>query len=289
MVKKKKKSTRVLKLDDPETKIYIGDCREILPKHVGGDKVNLVFADPPYNIGVDYDGWDDALEDEDYWNFTWEWLYHAYNALTEDGSIFTYLPPRLANHVAVHLEDELGMTFINDIVVVQRFGQHLDGKFISGHRRLTYHSKCPDVRIWNMQDIQEPSLRASKYGDPRTQAKKDNQGTRVPLDVWGWDDDDKHFGRVQGNNKERRPLHHNQVPERVLERVIRAASSKDDLVMDPFVGSGTTPTVARSLQRKFVGCEINPTFAKSAMERVKEGPVRVGSPPQTKKKKGAKT
>jgi DNA modification methylase len=72
------------------------------------------------------------------------------------------------------------------------------------------------------------------------------------------------------------------VPERVLERVILAASSKGDLVLDPFVGSGTTPTVARSLGREFVGCEINEKFAKSAMKRVKEGAVRVKKPKKGK-------
>lgn len=97
----------------------------------------------------------------------------------------------------------------------------------------------------------------------------------MPLDYWG--EAEPFFGRVQGNNAERRRLHDNQVPEKVMERVILSASSEKDWVFDPFTGSGTTATVARALKRNFVGCEISRQYARSAMERVKAGAVRISN------------
>lgn len=264
---------KVLSLkSEPLTRVYVGDCRNILPSFKKLP-VKLVFADPPYNIDVQYDNWDDAMDDDAYWDFTKNWLSSAVDMLDDDGSLFTYVPPQLGNRIAVYLEQELKMHYVNDICVVQRFGQHQTGRFVSGHRRLTYHCKDMDLRIWNMQDVLEDSLRASKYNDKRTMTKKEHKGQRVPLDVWGWDED--HFGRVQGNNKERRPLHPNQVPEKVLERVIRATTSAGDLVVDPFAGSGTTGTVARALGRESRCCEISSKFARSAIKRMQEGPYRV--------------
>jgi hypothetical protein len=84
--------------------------------------------------------------------------------------------------------------------------------------------------------VLEPSDRATVYFDPRTLAKDENKGMRVPMDVWYG----QYWGRIQGNNKERRARHHNQIPEVYLERVIRACSNEGSLVLDPFLGSGTT-------------------------------------------------
>jgi len=282
--KKRPKSSamRSLKLEKPLTKIYVGDCREIMPKLKPGS-VDLIFGDPPYNIGVDYDGWNDAMEDDVYRKFTEQWLRQAHELLGESGSLFTYVPPQLANRIAVFLEDELGMHFVNDICVVQRFGQNQLTKFVSGHRRLTYHCKCLDTRTWNIQEILVQSMRRTHYKDARTENKEmrnagkaadiDLKGKRVPLDVWG--EDEQHFGRVQGNNKERRAMHPNQVPEKVMERIILAASAKGDTVFDPFSGSGTTVTVARALGRVGLGCEISEKFARSGIKRAKQGAVRV--------------
>ena len=95
-------------------------------------------------------------------------------------------------------------------------------------------------------------------------AKGENKGLRVPMDVWYG----KYWGRIQGNNKERRHEHHNQIPEVYLERVIKACSNPGSLVLDPFLGSGTTSTVARALGRRSIGIEHSAVNAKSAWERI---------------------
>jgi DNA modification methylase len=112
----------------------------------------------------------------------------------------------------------------------------------------------------------EVSDRASIYGDKRTMEKDSNKGMRVPMDVWYG----KYWGRVQGNNKERRSGHQNQIPEAYLERVILACSNKGDLVLDPFAGSGTTGTVARAYDRRSIGIEQSEQTATSAWQRMTE-------------------
>ena len=94
--------------------------------------------------------------------------------------------------------------------------------------------------------------------------KRRDKGMRVPLDVWYG----PYWGRVQGNNKERRSKHHNQLPEPYLERVIRACSRPGGLVVDPFCGSGTAATVARALGRRSISIEQSKAHAKDAWERI---------------------
>jgi site-specific DNA-methyltransferase (adenine-specific) len=96
---------------------------------------------------------------------------------------------------------------------------------------------------------------------------------RVPMDVWYG----QYWGRIQGNNTERRHYHDNQLPEVYLERVVRACSNAGDLVLDPFLGSGTTGVMAHALGRNFIGCEFSAENAGHAVERIKAGPVRLGA------------
>ena len=114
-----------------------------------------------------------------------------------------------------------------------------------------------------------PSDRATKYNDERTKDTA-TPGLRPPLDVWGADGE-PFWGRVPGNSKERRPNHPNQLPEVYLERVLLSASDPEDLVLDPFLGSGTSCTVARALGRRSIGIERSPQSAQSAFERIRLG------------------
>ena len=94
----------------------------------------------------------------------------------------------------------------------------------------------------------------------------------MPMDVWYGPG----LGRVQGNNKERRGYHDNQLPEAYLERVVLACSNEGDLVLDPFIGSGTTAVMARHYGRRFIGTEFSEANANSAFERVKAGSISAG-------------
>ena len=154
-----------------------------------------------------------------------------------------------------------------------RFGQCNDSNFIRSHENWVYFVKDPNNFRWNPAGILVDSDRATKYGDKRTKTTK-TPGKRVPFDVFGIPSDGKFWGRVQGNNAERRPNHKNQLPEVYLARVIKALSNPGDLVLDPFAGSGTTATVARALGRRCITIEFDSDNVASAFERIQQGPVR---------------
>ncbi len=271
--KKRAKSVRPFaQLDEPDTRIYLGDCRDVLPhlpKDVRGC-VDLVFADPPFNWDVPYDEWKDGMPRAEFERFTYDWLDACIDVLSPDGSIVVNIPDDTAAEIVLHLKRR-GLTMVNWCIWHFRFGQCRSSSFIMSKVHVLYFSKDPARRTWNPDEILEMSDRAAIYGDKRTHAKENNKGMRVPMDVWYG----KYWGRIQGNNKERRSQHHNQIPEVYLERVIRACTNEGDLVLDPFLGSGTTCTVARTLKRRSVGIEYGKANAKSALERIRAGCVRV--------------
>ncbi len=296
--------------DDPDTRLYVGDCRDILAQLPDKGSVDLIFADPPFNWDVPYagdssehvaaaaiesaadtgrkkqagkakaasasssvaaksngstgnGGWNDRMPRREYERFTFDWLDACIDCLAPHGSIFVNIPDDTAAECVIHLKRR-GLTMINWCIWHFRFGQNRSSSFIMSKVHVLYFAKNLDDRIWNPNDILELSDRASIYGDPRTMAKNENKGLRVPMDVWYG----KYWGRIQGNNKERRHNHHNQIPEIYLERVIKACSNPGDLVLDPFCGSGTTSTVARALGRRSITCEYSKVNAASAWERI---------------------
>lgn len=255
--------TPAFKDKNPDTKLYIGDCRDVLAALPEKGEVDLVFADPPFNWEVPYDGWKDGMPRAEYERFTFDWLDGCVDALAPHGSIFVNIPDDTAAECVIHLKRR-GLTMINWCIWHFRFGQNRDSSFIMSKVHVLYFAKNPSSRIWNGKDVLELSDRASIYGDPRTMAKDDNKGMRVPMDVWYG----KYWGRIQGNNKERRHNHHNQIPEVYLERVIKCASNAGSLVLDPFCGSGTTSTVARDLGRRSITIEQSKVNATSAWERI---------------------
>lgn len=261
------------RLSDPDTRVYVGDCRGVLPgiPEARAGEVDLIFADPPFNWARAYDEWDDKMPVETYLRFTEQWLDGCIDALSPNGSMWVNIPDDWAAEIVVHLKKR-GMHMVNWCIWHYRFGQNTMGRFINSKVHALYFCKNERRRTWNPEPILEMSDRATLYGDARTMTKKTGEaGMRVPMDVWYG----KNFGRIQGNNKERRAAHDNQIPEVYLERVIRACSNEGDLVMDPFLGSGTTCTVARELNRRSIGIEYSAANAKSAFERIKMGPIRV--------------
>ncbi|MDX2117341.1 MAG: site-specific DNA-methyltransferase [Planctomycetota bacterium] len=264
----------------PEARVWIGDCRERLRDlpEIREHRVDLVFADPPFNWNRAYDQWKDNMPREDYLQFTREWLDICVGGLRPGGAIWVNIPDDTCAEIVMHLKGR-GLEMENWCIWHYRFGQNTTQRFINSKVHALYFVKPEDAtiktsrpRTWNPGEVLELSDRATTYFDPRTLSKKDGMpaGKRVPMDVWYG----PYWGRVQGNNKERRGYHDNQLPEAYLERVIRATSNPGELVLDPFLGSGTTGVMARALNRRFIGTEFSAANADSAVARIKLGPVR---------------
>ena len=263
---------------DPRARVYVGDCREVIPRleECEAGEVDLIFADPPFNLSRAYDEWHDAMPEDEYLDFTYKWLDLCVDALRPGGALWVNIPDTWAAEIVMHLKGGKGsarcMTMINWCIWHYRFGQNTTGRFISSKVHALFFVKGGAAHTWNGREVVEMSDRRSIYFDKRTENKRDGMpaGMRLPMDVWYG----KFWGRVQGNNLERRDYHDNQLPELYLERVVRVSSNAGDLVMDPFLGSGTTGVIAHALGRRFIGIEFSKANAKSSFERIKAGPVR---------------
>jgi len=242
--------------------------------HVTEGSVDCVFADPPFNIGQDYDPRDrkaDRKPWDEYAEFTDAWIAAAVGLLRPGGAMFVHCADHFADLVSLRLK-MAGLVRINWIIWHYRFGQYGETAFINSKAHLHYFIKpegrgAKEKRTWNVQEMLEPSQRLLD-GDKRVQQAKYG-GHRPFFDVWYGDG----LCRVQGNNDER-TKHPNQLPELYLARVIRCATNPGDLIFDSFLGSGTTSTVAIALGRNCYGCELVPEVAETAWKRTLAGPKR---------------
>lgn len=241
-------------MTDDLDRIIHGDCVQELAKLDAGS-VDLVFADPPFNIGYEYEGYRDKRPYTDYLSWSREWISEVTRVLKPNGTFWLAIGDDYAADLKVLAGRELGLVCRNWVIWHYTFGVNCKRKFTRSHTHLFYFVKDPKNFTFNADAIRVPSARqlaGDKRADPRG---------RIPDDTW-------EFPRVCGTFKEREGFHGCQMPEQVLGRIIRACSNEGDLVLDPFIGSGTTPAVAKKLRRRYLGIELSEQYTSSARDRL---------------------
>ena len=260
--------------------LHLGNCIEVLNRAEMAS-VDLAFADPPFNIGYSYDVYKDNLDDHEYLTFTKNWLAAVHRVLKPAGSLWVAIGDEYVAEIKTTAV-QLGFHLRNWVIWYYTFGVHCTRKFSRSHTHLLYFSKDPKRFTFNNSEIRVKSARQLVYNDGRA----DPDG-RVPDNTWilrpqdapqsfGPEEDTWYFARVAGTFKERAGFHSCQMPERLLERIIRCCSNPDDLVLDPFAGSGSTLVVAKKLGRRWVGVETSPDYLRRASARIET--VSVGDP-----------
>ena len=243
-------------------------------KKIGDGEVDLVFADPPFNIGYDYDVYHDKLESEQYLSWSRDWLTQVTRILKPNGTFWLAIGDDYAAELKVLMQRELGLSCRSWVVWYYTFGVNCKAKFSRSHTHLFHMVKDPKDFVFNADAIRVPSARQLVYADRRANSKG-----RLPDDTWilrpqdapesfDAEEDVWHFPRVAGTFKERAGFHGCQMPEQLLGRILRVSSNEGDFVVDPFLGSGTTAAVAKKLRRKFVGFEISEDYVNSSRERL---------------------
>lgn len=271
--------------------VYTGDSLQLLAE-VPKAAIDLVFADPPFNIGYEYDRYDDSRAKEDYLHWTESWLKQVQRVLKPTGSLFVAIGDEYAAEMKIRL-DALGLTMRNWIIWHYTFGVNCKRKFNRSHAHIFYYVMNPKQFTFNPEGIRVPSARMTTYADRRA-----NPVGKLPDDTWVLrpQETDLHFApdsdtwsvsRVCGTFKER-TSHPCQMPEALLERIVRVASSPGEIVLDPFAGSGTTLVVAKKLGRKYLGFELSEQYAAGIEDRldaIKEVPTnQVKAKPRTPRK-----
>jgi DNA modification methylase len=251
----------------PLDRVHRGDCLDLLAR-MPDASVHLTFADPPFNIGYDYDSYHDRLDADDYLAWSKRWMGEVSRVLAADGTFWLAIGDEYAAELKVIATRELGFVCRSWVVWYYTFGVNCRQKFSRSHAHLFHFVKDPATFTFNTDAIRVPSARELVYGDKRACPTG-----RLPDDTWilrpqdlpeGFvaDGDTWYFPRVCGTFKERSGWHGCQMPEQLLGRIIRASSHPGDVVLDPFGGSGTTLAVAKKLGRRFLGLELSEQYAK---------------------------
>ena len=249
--------------------VLVGDCIELMRALPEGS-VDMVFADPPYNLqlggdllrpdnskvdAVD-DDWDKFADFARYDSFTHAWLKAARRALKPEGTLWVIGSYHNIFRIGTALQDE-GYWLLNDIVWRKSNPMpNFRGKrFTNAHETL----------IWAARD-----RKAKRYTFNYDSMKELNEGIQMRSD-WLLP---LCTGAERLKNDEGKKAHPTQKPESLLFRCIMAASNPGDTILDPFFGTGTTGAVARRLGRRFIGLERDPTYARHGAERSDRPPAR---------------
>ena len=248
-----------------------GDCLSRLAE-LPAASIDLAFADPPFNIGYEYDHYHDRRKAADYLDWTDKWLAAVVRVLKPSGSFYIAIGDEYAAEVKVRL-DGLGLAMRNWIVWHYTFGVSCTKKFNRSHAHIFYYVADPKRFTFNADAVRVPSARQTTYADRRA-----NPLGKLPDDTWvlrpqedgrffSANDDTWYVPRICGTFKERGG-HPCQMPLALLERIIRVSSNPGDLVLDPFAGSGTTLAAAKKLGRDYLGVELSANYADQIRDRL---------------------
>lgn len=240
--------------------ILWGDVLENL-NQIDSESVDLVFADPPYNIGKDFDGLKENWIENDFLAWCLQWIKECHRVLKPCGTF--YLMNSTENMPYLDLKCRAYFTVKSRIVWhYDSSGVQAKRYFGSMYEPMLMLTKHAEKYTFNYKDIRiEAKTGATrKLIDYRKDPPQPYNAWKVPGNVWT-------FPRVRFKMKEYEN-HPTQKPEALLERIIRVSSNPGDTVLDPFAGSFTTCAVAKKLTRKSIGIEINEEYIKMGIRRL---------------------
>lgn len=241
--------------------VWHGDVLRVLDA-IPDSSCELIFADPPYNIGKNYNGFKDRWpSDEAYVDWCVGWLDKSLNKLTPDGSLYIMTSTQSMPFIDVYLRDKL--------TVLSRIVWHYDssGKqarryFGSLWEPILHCVKDPKRYTFNADDIEVEAKTGAtrKLIDYRKAVPTEYSSRKVPGNAW-------YFPRVRYRMAEYEN-HPSQKPEALLERIVRASSNEGDRVMDLFSGTFTTSAVAGRLGRLTIGMEADEEYVGVGLRRL---------------------
>jgi len=239
-----------------------GDALEVLDEVVGDSKVNLIFADPPYNIGKRFSTFHDRWEsDEAYAAWCSRWLELCITKLAPDGTLYLMTSTQAMPYIDLFLRSRL--VILSRIVwTYDSSGVQAKQYFGSLYEPILHAVKDPDHYTFNAQAIAVEAKTGAvrRLIDYRKPVPAVYNTMKVPGNVW-------FFPRVRYRMNEYEE-HPSQKPEALLERIVLASSNPGELVLDPFAGTFTTGAVAKRLGRRFIGIEREKEYVKIGLRRL---------------------
>lgn len=245
-----------------DTTVIYGDTLDVLDHVVPDDSVDLIFADPPYNIGKRFsqfvDKWDSEVE---YAKWCEKWLEICLRKLKSNGSLYVMTSTQCMPYIDLFLREK--------ITILSRIMWHYDSSGVQAKNRFgsmyepILHCVVNEKDyVFNSNDILIEAKTGAKRGliDYRKETPTPYNTQKVPGNAW-------YFSRVRYRMPEYEE-HPTQKPEALLERIIKVSSNPGDLILDPFAGSFTTCAVAQKLDRKSIGIERELEYVKIGLRRL---------------------
>ena len=242
--------------------IIWGDTLDALSNKIPDSSVDLIFADPPYNIGKNFNGRKDKWSSEEaYLEWCYQWIDLCLRKLKDKGSFYLMAATQNMPYFDIYLRDK--------ICILSRIIWSYDS---SGVQAKKYYGSLYEPILFCVKDKQQYTFNAAdilveaktgakrKLIDYRKRVPTQYSSRKVPGNVW-------EFPRVRYRMDEYEK-HPTQKPVALLERIVRASSNPGDLVLDPFAGTFTTCFVAKKLGRQSIGIEIEEDYVKIGLRRI---------------------
>lgn len=244
--------------------IYNMDCLEgmrLLPEYL----LDLTVTSPPYNIGKEYES---LIHTSDYVAWCAEWMREIHRITSKNGTFwlnvgyFEVASKGLAVPISYLLWDKTDFYFLQEVVWNYAAGVACRFRFSPRNEKLLWYVKDRTSYTFNLDAVRDPNV---KYPNQKKNGVlKCNPLGKNPTDVWQIS---KVTSGAKRSSKER-TAHPAQFPLEMIERIVKASSNKNDLVLDPFMGSGTTAVAALANGRKVIGFELNEKYIAIAKDRI---------------------
>ncbi|MCD6385191.1 site-specific DNA-methyltransferase [Candidatus Sumerlaeota bacterium] len=239
--------------------IVQGDCLEIM-RQIPDNSVDVTFADPPFNLKKKYNRYYDKHEVENYLSWCREWLREMVRITKPTGSIFVHNIPKWLIYFGFYLNE---VAIFRHWIAWDAMGSPLGKTLLPNHYGILYYVKSDKFKFYDIR-MMHKRCRVCHYVLQDYGGKKNQMHKFGPLvsDVWT----DIH--RIR--HKKRRDEHPCQLPIHLLERLILMSTDEGDIILDPFVGTGTTAIAAKKLGRKFIGIDIDPKYVEITNKKLEQ-------------------
>ena len=250
------------KYESNEHTIFHGDAIKIMQNEIPDESIDLVFVDPPYNIGKKFSNFHDKWpSDAEYAKWAYQWIDECIRILKPTGTLYIMTSTQAMPYFDLYVRDKL--IILSRIVwSYDSSGVQAKNYYGSMYEPILYCVKNAKSYCFNTDDILIEAKTGAKRKliDYRGDIPKPYHTQKVPGNVW-------EFPRVRYRMDEYEE-HPSQKPEALLDRIIRASSNLGDIVLDPFAGTFTTAAVAKSLGRKSISIEEQDEYLKIGLRRV---------------------
>lgn len=248
--------------------IYRLDAIEAM-KELPPEVIDLTVTSPPYNIGKVYER---VLPLDSYVEWTLGWIAEVYRLTAPCGAFWLNLGyvsvPERARAIPLPYLIWRDVPFYLVQEIVWNYGAGVSTKlsFAPRNEKFLWYVKCPERYTFNLDDVRDPNV---KYPNQKKNGKiRVNPLGKNPTDVWQIPKVTTGEGMNGRRASPERTMHPAQFPVAVIDRIVRACSNEGELVLDPFIGSGTAAEVAIANGRLVVGFEINQEYVEIASERI---------------------